>query len=490
MAAIHRHLMRRRLALVLVVLLGVALGTGVWLGRSGVAQTRAVPLGPALEVQGVFRQVAAEVIPAVVNITTEQTVSSPGDAQDFYRWFHENFPNAPLPSVPQNELQTSMGSGVIIDPQGYILTNQHVVRGATRITVTLNDGDKYPAQALGTDSRTDLAVVKIEPKGPVPAAVLGDSSKAQVGYWAIAIGNPFGFEASVTVGVISAKGRTLPNPESPGGPFRDLLQTDAAINRGNSGGPLVDIRGQVIGVNQQIVTGGPSGGSIGLGFAIPINARTKEIIETLRESKAVVRGRLGVWLKPVSAAVAKVYGVKEGVLVDWVAENSPAAGIIELDDILTEYAGQKVTSSDELVSRVEQTAPGTEVPIRLVRDGKPLTVTVKIGALTEEAAAPTARPTEAGPLGLTVESITDRWARQYSLPVTTGVVVTTVDSTGDGARAGFRPGDVIIRINRQDIANLAEYRRVVSELKAGEAVVIRVQRGDQSTVLEIDSLSK
>lgn len=490
MAAIHRHLMRRHLALVLVVLLGVALGTGVWLGRSGVAQTRAVPLGPALEVQGVFRQVAAEVIPAVVNITTEQTVSSPGDAQDFYRWFHENFPDAPLPNVPQNELQTGMGSGVIIDARGYVLTNRHVVQGASRITVTLNDEDKYPAQVLGADERTDLAVIKIQPGKPVPTAVLGDSAKMQVGYWAIAIGNPYGFEASVTVGVISAKGRTLPNPESPGGPFRDLLQTDAAINRGNSGGPLVNIQGEVIGVNQQIVTGGPSGGSIGLGFAIPINARTKEIIETLKQGKNVVRGRLGVWVRRVTPAIAKVYGVKEGVFVDSVAPDSPAVGQIKPGDVITEYDGQKVTSPDELVARVEQTAPGAEAPLRLVRDGKPLTVTVKIGVLAGPAAAPTARPTEAGPLGLTAESITDRLARQYSLQVTTGVVVTTVEPTGDAARAGFRPGDVIIRINRQDIANLADYRRVVSELKAGEAVVIRVQRGDQSTVLEIDSLSK
>jgi len=252
----------------------------------------------------------------------------------------------------------------------------------------------------------------------------------------------------------------------------------------------VNIQGEVIGVNQQIVTGGPSGGSIGLGFAIPINARTKEIIETLKQGKSVVRGRLGVWVRQVTPAIAKVYGVKEGVFVDNVAPDSPAVGQIKPGDVITEYDGQKVTSPDDLVARVEQTAPGTEAPLRLVRDGKPLTVTVKIGLLAGQAAAPTARPTEAGPLGLTVESITDRLARQYNLQVTTGVVVTAVEPTGDAARAGFRPGDVIARINRQDIANLAEYRRVVSELEAGEAVVIRVQRGDQSTVLEIDSLSK
>ena len=485
----------------LIVIAGVVAGIA-YQYHGLVGKAVAAPLKPAPELEGLqngFIALAERAKPSVVNISSEQKAQERSPEQqsqmdelyrEFRRRFGDEFPFQ-MPTPPQAEPRVSLGSGVIIDAKGFILTSAHVVRGADRVTVTLAEDEQLSAKIIATDPQTDLAVIKIDPKTlkqPLVAAPLGDADKEQVASWVMAIGSPLGLEQTVTVGVISAKNRTFPNPSIPGRPFRDMIQTDAVINPGNSGGPLLNVRGEVIGINTLIVS--TTGYSIGLGFAGPINERTKRIVETLKGGEAPTRGQLGVLVRSLNDALKKNYGIDSGAYVNQVTPNSPAekAGIKD-EDIIIEFNGKKIATEDELVQAVEVTKPGTEVPVTVWRSGARVTVTVKVGKVATEKES-TVAAVETGKLGVTVKDITAELRKQYSIEAKEGIVVTKADPNGDGARAGLRAGDVIVKINRADISSVADYQSAAAGLKAGDSVVIRAWRGDQINTLTIQALGQ
>lgn len=485
----------------LVVVLGAVLGISYqYYGL--VSKASAAPLAPQAaprelaSLQQAFISIAEQAKPSVVNISTEQEVKEVPQEQrrvmpdDVLEWFRRHFGDdfdLQMPA-PERRPVRSLGSGVIITPQGHILTSSHVVRGADRVTVTLAQRKELSAQIVAVDPQTDLAVIKVNPEVPLRAAPLGNSDDEPVGSWVMAIGSPLGLEQTVTVGVISAKNRSFPNPNVEDRPFREMIQTDAAINRGNSGGPLVNIRGQVIGINTVIVSG--TGFNIGLGFAIPINDSTKPIIETLKSGEAPTRGLLGVYIGPVNEAIARVYGVDKGAWVNEVMPDGPAekAGI-QGEDIIVRYGKQEIADEQELVAAVERTKPGTKVPVTVIRAGERKTLTVEIG---EVPTGPTAAAEVAatGKLGLTVSNITPQLRQQYSIQPKQGVVVTEADPNGDGARAGLGKGDAIVKVNRMKITSVRDYNAAVKPLNPGDPVVIRAWRGDDLLTLTVRSLGE
>jgi serine protease Do len=494
----------------LALVLSAAL-TGGWLGRPSGAATVAAPppdLSTLQSLERGFNWIADSIKPAVVFIEVEHKVEEAGSMSrppqfDMPEWWREFFgPDMPMPRrpTPPPRIPIGQGSGVIFDQAGYVLTNNHVVGNAEKITVHLANGESYPAVVSGTDELTDLAVVKIEADRPLAAAELGDADEAKVGSWVMAIGYPFGgsryggrfdealrYEPTVTVGVISARDRQIESDRR-GYPFRDLIQTDAPINPGNSGGPLANIHAKVIGINQAIFTSGPWGGNIGVGFAIPINARTRGIIEKLKGGEVVVRGRLGVGVLPLTEARKQVYGADQGVFVENVEPDSPASeGGLREDDVIVEYNGREIASRDEFVSWVQETRPGTTVEMRVVRDRRPVTLKVTIGALTLGAGSQVQAPPERKKLGVSVEPLSKDESAEIG--VSGGVRIRAMEPLGDGARAGLRPGDVILKINRDAVADLESYNAIVDRLKPGDPVVIRYWRGGQSSTAEIDGLS-
>jgi serine protease Do len=506
-----------RVAWVVAVLLPVAaiIVASMWLGKPSQAASSASAAEDIARLESFetgFSAVASSLGPSVVFIEVEQKVSAAdtsaagGDDEDnpWKQFFGPDAPQLPFqaPQRPQRPQRppVGQGSGVIIDGTGYILTNNHVVRDAQTVTVHLENGQSFPAQVVGTDPMTDLAVVKIDPRRTLPAARLGDAEKAKVGQWAIAVGYPFGaskaggvfdepshYEASITVGVVSALNRQTTSDRE-GYPFRDLIQTDAPINPGNSGGPLVNIRGEVIGINQQIYTNSAAGGNIGVGFAIPINTRTKAIIETLKGGQKVVRGRLGLTVAPLSDTLKKVYSVDAGVFVQSVEKDGPAdrAGI-KKGDFVVGYQGQAVDAQDEFVNMVQGTKPGTKVKVEVLRDGKRETVTATVEAIAGAAQAPRAEAAAPEKMGLTVDELPEDVAQKAN---TKGVRVRAVAPMSDAARAGVMPNDIITKINRTPVSDVASYRKAVEGLHKGDAVAIWIWRAGQDQTLEVDSLSE
>lgn len=463
--------------------------------------------------------VAEKVKPAVVFIEVEgkaeeegepEASPGPGDLPFFWPDLPEpwrKFFFGPEDRPPQRPDRRSVpsigqGSGVVIDPAGYIVTNHHVVGEAAKVTVRLANGESYPAEVKGTDKLTDLAVIKIEPKRPLVAARLGDAEQVKPGMFAMALGYPFGgsrsggrfdepmhFEPTVTFGVISATNRQIAS-DMPGRPFRNLLQTDAPINLGNSGGPLVNIRGEVIGINQAIFTSSFAMGNIGVGFAIPVNDQTKEIIERLKKGEPVVRGRIGVSVEAVTEPIKHDYGVDHGVFVTEVEKDSPAerAGV-KMDDVIVKFGGKKVTGTDQFVNMVQSTKPGTTVEMEVIREGKPLTLKITVGALTpEQLAQRPAAPSETKKLGLTVEPLTPEMKEKSGLEE--GVVVRSVEPLSDAARAGLQPGDIIIRMAGQRVKDVESYERIVRSLKKGEPLTIRVWRAGRYFTAQIENLTE
>jgi Do/DeqQ family serine protease len=465
-------------ALVAVVGLGA---TGLWLAGPGARPASSAAVVPeaaiqsAISVQEAFTAVAEALKPSVVNISTRRMDKSqsamPKDLLDRLREFF-----GPDFQPPQQE-QYGLGSGVIIDPEGYILTNRHVVANADEVEVSLSDERKFPAKVLAADQYTDLAVLKIE-ASKLKAATLGDATQAKVGSWAIAFGSPFGWEGTVTVGVVSAKNRQIQIPGMEGRSYRNLIQTDAAINPGNSGGPLVNIRGEVIGINQQIAS--QIAQSAGLGFAIPIDEQNKKTIESLKGGKVPERGLLGVAIDEVTPAIAAEYDVKDGAFVTQVVPGQAGekAGIKE-QDVITRFGDTPVHKPDDLVGAVTRTQPGTKVNLTLVRNGKEMTLPVTVGRL--EAAQPLAVTRAKAKLGLTVSPLSDALIQKYDLGDLgdrKGVVVTNVDSAGEAARATprLREGDVILYINRKPTGSLDAYEKVIAALKPGGHAVIMAWR--------------
>jgi len=420
-----------------------------------------------------FVTLVQELKPAVVNISTAKTVRprrpmAPGPRsphQDFFDDFFERFFQG-NPQSPRQE--RSLGSGFVISADGYILTNAHVVEGADEIKVRLSDGQTFTATVKGVDAKLDLALLKIDAGNHLPVARLGDSASLKVGEWVMAIGNPFGLEQTVTVGIVSAKGRVIG-----AGPYDDFIQTDASINPGNSGGPLFNTAGEVIGINTAIVASGQ-----GIGFAIPINA-AKSILPQLKETGQVTRGWLGVSVQGMTAELAESFGLSEakGALVAEVIKDSPAekAGI-NRGDIILRFDGQEIDALNDLPRLVAATQVGKEVKLSVYRNGKSLEIKASIGKLQEgEAAAQV--PSSDDRLGLSVTDITPEASRLYGLRNTKGALVTSVDPAGVAASI-LRSGDLILEVNSAQIADAASFRAAVAKARPGETLRLLIQRGD------------
>ncbi len=423
-----------------------------------------------------FVALAQELKPAVVNISTAKTVRSrrptlPGPRspqQDFFDEFFDRFFQE-QPQTPRRE--RSLGSGFVISADGYILTNDHVIHGADEIKVRLSDGRTFAASVKGVDAKLDLALLKIEAGNNLPVARLGDSGSLKVGEWVMAIGNPFGLEQTVTVGIVSAKGRVIG-----AGPYDDFIQTDASINPGNSGGPLFNTAGEVVGINTAIVASGQ-----GIGFAIPINA-AKIILTQLKETGQVTRGWLGVSVQVVTAELAESFGLKEtkGALVAEVLKNSPAekAGI-KRGDIILSFDGHEVDALNDLPRLVAATQVGKSVKLTVFRDGKIRELNAIVGKLQEGEAEVAADAVPSSDLlGLKVADITPETARLYELRGAKGALITGVDPDGAAAEANLRPGDIILEVNSLQIVDTVSFRAAVAKAKPGEVLRLLIQRGD------------
>ncbi len=461
-------------------------------GTGGLLSSAQAASSEAESLQAAFMRIAQQVGPAVVSISTEQIervrqyfrghpfFGGEEPFEDFFRQFYGD--------MPERELRRfGLGSGVVIDDRGFILTNEHVVADAEKITVTLSDGREFTGIVKGKDTRSDLAVVKVDAK-KLTAAALGDSTPVKTGQWAIALGNPFGLmgsgpsaralgaEPTLTVGVISALNRQLPRTTRYDRDYSELIQTDAAINPGNSGGPLINLQGEVIGINVAILTS--SRGFEGVGFAIPVN-KAKSILSSLIEGRKVIYGWLGIQIQDITDDVAEYYGLtdREGVLVYQVLPESPASKAGMKDgDIIKSYDGQAIHHSRELIDRVSNTKAGKRSAIEILRDGKRQAFQVDIGERPVEAEGEGGgAPTEAW-RGLQVSALTPELAERSNLPAdTSGVLIVQVKEGSPAEQAGLRPGDVINEISRIRIENLGDYRKATAQVK-GNALV-RTNRG-------------
>ncbi|MFC4350179.1 DegQ family serine endoprotease [Fodinicurvata halophila] len=420
-----------------------------------------------------FADLADELLPTVVNISTSQVIEDNGRIDNFEELFREFFeergePNG-APDFPRQRRTSSLGSGFIIDSEGYIVTNNHVVANADEITVRLHDNTTLEAEIVGTDDKTDLALLKVETDRELPAAQWGDSDEARVGEWILAIGNPYGLGGSVTAGIISARQRDIN-----AGPYDDFLQTDASINRGNSGGPTFDMEGRVIGVNTAIFS--PSGGSVGIGFAIP-SAMARNVIASLKEHGEVRRGWLGVQIQTVTDELAEGLRLPEaeGALVASLFEGGPAAeGGIEQGDVILEFDGREVTDMRSLPRMVAETRVGKEVEVVVWRGGERQTVEVTLGEMDEDAMSGPSGEEDRGEapepesgaledLGLELGSLTEERRNNYGLAEDVdGVLVTDVDPTGLAADSGLQPGDVIAEVDQEPVTRPAEIEESVA----------------------------
>jgi serine protease Do len=478
---------------VLTALVSLAIGLGISGSLGWLAPSRAVNLlGDAGPVDSRssgglpdFVNLAKKIKPLVVNISTTQVSEARGSQQEFGSPFGEEDPfndfwrrffGGPMPRGPQR--QRSLGSGFLIDGDGSILTNNHVVENASKIVVKLSDDQEYEAKIVGRDQKTDIAVIKINAKGNLAAANLGDSDKLEVGEWVVAIGNPFGLDSTVTSGIVSAKGRHIGQ-----GPYDNFIQTDASINPGNSGGPLLNLRGEVIGINTAIFS--RTGGNIGIGFAIPINL-VKEVLPQLRGKGKVTRGYLGVLIQKVTPEIAESLGMEKGygALVANVSKDGPAdkAGV-KVGDVITEFDGKEVKDSGDLPIIVARTPVDKKVRMKVLRDKKEMMLNVAVGELKDEEVVATAP--EKGELGLTVQRLTPQMAESLGLEKSEGVVVTAVEPSSAADEAGIRRGDIILEVDRKAVRNLDEYKKAIAGARKGRGVLFLVRRGDSTLFLAL-----
>ena len=433
--------------------------------------------------QDAFVQVAQAVKPAVVNIATTQKPrpaerrrgqvppSLPGPFREF---FGDEFLERFFGEQPQRE-QHSLGSGVIVDKRGYILTNNHVIEKADEIEVRLSDKRKFKATVVGKDPKTDLAVIKIEATGDLPVATLGDVSKVRIAEWVMAIGNPFGLDQTVTVGVVSAVGRSEVGITM----YEDFIQTDASINPGNSGGPLVNLSGEVIGINTAIVASGQ-----GIGFAIPINM-AREVKDRLIAQGRVVRGWLGIGIQELTDELATQFGVKpeEGILVGNVMNDGPAdKGGLKTGDIILEFNNTRITNVRQLQREVAQGPINAPATLKVLREKQTLTVTVVLGEQPSEPSVASAGPPaeSAERFGFSVQDLTPELREQLKVPSGSGVVVSGVEEGGPAARGGIRPGDIVSEVNRERVRSVQEFTRALGQMRRGANLLLLVQRDGNS----------
>ena len=487
---------RRILAMVLVI---AALFVGGLAGSWATAKTGRSPFAPAevpmwistaagadignqVSFVNGFVPVVKRVLPAVVNIASSKIIRSPDRGPQapffsdpfFQQFFGDEF--SQQFRAPREQREHSLGSGVIVSPDGHILTNNHVVEGATEIKVSLSDKRELSARIVGTDPKTDVAVLKVEAKN-LPVLTFGDSSKMQVGDFAIAVGNPFGVGQTVTMGIISAIGRGGLGIED----YEDFIQTDAAINPGNSGGAMVNVRGELIGINTAIISGG--GGNQGVGFAVPVNM-ARGVMDQILKSGKVTRGWLGVAVQTLTPAVAKAFGLTgqpRGALITDITPNSPAArsGLAK-GDVILEMNGEPVSDSRALSLKISMLSPGTAVRLKVSRNGQEREVSVSLGELPSKTAGnqETGGGSGGGPrLGVSVEPLTPQLARQLGVsPQTMGVVLGDVQAGSVAEEAGLQRGDIVEEVNRKPVASVDEFLRSVRQA-GNQPILFLINRG-------------
>lgn len=442
----------------------------------------------------IFVEIAKKQNPAVVNVSTKAKaeaahknfrVPRPGPGQnkspDPFRDFYDRF----FGERPNQRPKRGMGSGFVIDKEGHILTNYHVIEGAGEIVVILDDNGtekEYTATLVGSDPKTDIALIKINRESgdnkDFPFLRLGSSENLEVGEWVVAIGNPFGLSHTVTVGVVSALGRSIG-----AGPYDEFIQTDASINPGNSGGPLINIEGDVIGINTAIISGN-TGGNVGIGFAIPIDI-AKGILKDLRERGTVTRGWLGVMIQKITPDLAKSFGLSqsEGALVGDVIPDGPAAkGGVKRGDVIVMFDGQQVKDMEDLPKIVAATRPNSVVDVEVIRDGSRMTLSVSIELLEDSQETVVAK---ADPLGLQVQDITEGLAQSLKLESVEGVLVSDVTAGNAAAEAGIRRGDVISEINRSIVKDMRDYQNLMASVQKGSSVLFLVKRGGSTIYIAV-----
>jgi serine protease Do len=462
---------------VALMLIGLMLGSGLPMAAaSKSAPVRMVPQD--------FSALADAVSPAVVHIRVEKRVGIGPAVKQFGRnpfggdeqlkdFFGHRFGQNRQPEFKQ----PGLGSGFIIDKSGYIVTNNHVVDGADDIKVVLKDKTEYNATVVGRDPVTDIALIKVETEKGLPTVSLGDSDNLRVGEWVAAIGSPFGLDYTVTAGIVSAKGRVIG-----AGPYDDFIQTDASINPGNSGGPLINMQGEVVGINTMIVAGGQ-----GIGFAIPIDL-ANGIVSQLKTSGEVTRGWLGVTIQDVKEDLAEYYGIdgQAGVLVAGVVPGDPAdrAGI-QPKDIITEVNGKAVASSRDLTNLAASLAVGDTAKVKIIRNGKPRVVKVEVGKrpLTTAAAFENREKETKGEYGFQVTDLTPEMARRFNIEETAGVIVVGVQPDSKAQAAGIRQGDLVIEINRQNVASTKDFKKLIEQHKKSERIDLLVRRPNAGLIV-------
>ena len=430
-----------------------------------------------------FTALVEDAAPGVVNISTSRTIQRGGPAghgfggqelpEIFRHFFGDSFPVPPGGSQGRSQERQSLGSGFVISADGYVLTNAHVVEDADEILVRLNDRRELTAELIGSDSQTDVALLKIDANN-LPVLDLGDSDELRVGEWVAAIGSPFGFDYSVTAGIVSAINRTLPRDV-----YVPFIQTDVAINPGNSGGPLFNLKGEVVGINSQIFT--RSGGFMGLSFAIPINV-AMDVADQLREDGQVNRGWLGVMIQPVSRDLAESFGMDEAVgalIADLDPEGPAAQGGLQAGDVVVEVNGEEVDRSSTLPRLIGRVAPGREVELTLMRDGEQVTETVELGSWPNaESSRASSSSNDQVRLGVAVAEVDD--ATRERLNISGGVEVRQVEANSVAAQAGLRPGDILVSIDHRTVSTADELLSIVEGLPSDRAIPLRLYRDGRS----------
>jgi len=422
-----------------------------------------------------FSDLAERVKPAVVNISTTKTTkgfASPFGGSPFGGPFGDDFFDRFFGDIPQREFkQRSLGSGFIISNDGYIFTNNHVVEKADKIVVKVSDEREYEAKIIGTDPKTDIALIKIKPRNSLPVVDIGDSDQVKVGEWVIAIGNPFGLEATVTAGIVSAKGRVIG-----AGPYDNFIQTDASINPGNSGGPLFNMEGKVIGINTAIVAQGQ-----GIGFAIPINM-AKGILDDLKTKGRVTRGWLGISVQDITEDIAKNMNLKNrnGALVSDVFKGDPAdkAGI-KVGDIIIEINGKAIKDTHTLLLIIAAMQVGEKASIKALRDGKEMTFRIVV-AERKDTAEVVAKKGSAGYFGISAQDITPEISRQMGIPSNAGVIITDIEPGSPADEVGIQPQDIIVQVNRIKVSSLREYNQEIAKAAQKKNVMLLIRRGNAS----------
>ncbi len=416
-----------------------------------------------------FAALAKRVQAAVVNISTSKTLQirrSPFD--DFFGQYYQ--------AMPSLKRQNSLGSGFILNKEGYILTNNHVVLGADEIQVKLSDGRVFDAKIVGTDPKTDVAVIKINTHEALPTLNLGNSDALDIGDWVVAIGNPFGLTHTVTAGIVSAKGRVIG-----AGPYDDFIQTDASINPGNSGGPLFNLQGEVVGINTAVIASGQ-----GIGFAIPINL-VKTVIPSLLKGGKIERGYLGIGLQELTPDLAKGLGLDrpEGALVATVYDNSPASnGGVKPGDLILSFNNHKIEKTQDLPILVAESPVGSEAILELLRDGQKKIVKVTLSSteqMSKQVAATSAGVGVSTKLGVAVQDVAPQESQRQGIPPGKGVSVTGIETDGPLASVGIQPGDVILEINNQPINGSKEFQDVSQKIQKGQIVRLFIKRGPMTS---------